>query len=72
MRNDVAGIDLTFFDALQQRLYVIVPRWSGALKVKNAVIDGELVCLDSEGRSVFNNCCCAEATRSFTHSILCI
>jgi bifunctional non-homologous end joining protein LigD len=26
----------------------------GALKVKNAVIDGELVCLDSEGRSIFN------------------
>jgi bifunctional non-homologous end joining protein LigD len=26
----------------------------GALKVKDAVIDGELVCLDSEGRSVFN------------------
>jgi ATP-dependent DNA ligase len=24
------------------------------LKVKNAVIDGELVCLDSEGRSIFN------------------
>jgi bifunctional non-homologous end joining protein LigD len=24
------------------------------LKVKNAVIDGELVCLDSEGRSMFN------------------
>jgi bifunctional non-homologous end joining protein LigD len=26
----------------------------GALKVKDAVIDGELVCLDSEGRSIFN------------------
>jgi bifunctional non-homologous end joining protein LigD len=25
-----------------------------AMKVKNAVIDGELVCLDSEGRSIFN------------------
>jgi len=24
------------------------------LKVKNAVIDGELVCLDAEGRSIFN------------------
>jgi bifunctional non-homologous end joining protein LigD len=24
------------------------------LKVKNAVIDGEIVCLDSEGRSIFN------------------
>jgi bifunctional non-homologous end joining protein LigD len=24
------------------------------LKAKNAVIDGELVCLDSEGRSIFN------------------
>ena len=24
------------------------------MKVKNAVIDGELVCLDSEGRSIFN------------------
>jgi bifunctional non-homologous end joining protein LigD len=24
------------------------------LKVQNAVIDGELVCLDSEGRSIFN------------------
>jgi ATP-dependent DNA ligase len=24
------------------------------LKVKSAVIDGELVCLDSEGRSIFN------------------
>jgi hypothetical protein len=24
------------------------------LKVKNAVIDGELVCLDSKGRSIFN------------------
>jgi bifunctional non-homologous end joining protein LigD len=24
------------------------------LKVKNAVIDGELVCLDREGRSIFN------------------
>jgi bifunctional non-homologous end joining protein LigD len=24
------------------------------LKIKNAVIDGELVCLDAEGRSVFN------------------
>ncbi len=24
------------------------------LKVKNAVLDGELVCLDSEGRSIFN------------------
>jgi bifunctional non-homologous end joining protein LigD len=26
----------------------------GALKVKDAVINGELVCLDSEGRSIFN------------------
>jgi bifunctional non-homologous end joining protein LigD len=26
----------------------------GKLKVKDAVIDGELVCLDSEGRSIFN------------------
>jgi bifunctional non-homologous end joining protein LigD len=26
----------------------------GGLKVKNAVIDGELVCLDAEGRSIFN------------------
>jgi bifunctional non-homologous end joining protein LigD len=26
----------------------------GELKVKNAVIDDELVCLDAEGRSVFN------------------
>jgi bifunctional non-homologous end joining protein LigD len=26
----------------------------GTLKVKDAVIDGELVCLDSEGRSIFN------------------
>jgi hypothetical protein len=26
----------------------------GALKVKDAVIDGELVCLDSKGRSIFN------------------
>jgi bifunctional non-homologous end joining protein LigD len=26
----------------------------GELRVKNAVIDGELVCLDSEGRSIFN------------------
>jgi bifunctional non-homologous end joining protein LigD len=26
----------------------------GQLKVKNAVIDGELVCLDSKGRSIFN------------------
>jgi len=25
------------------------------LKVKNAVLDGEIVCLDSEGRSIFNN-----------------
>lgn len=25
------------------------------LKVKNAVIDGELVCLDAEGRSIFND-----------------
>ena len=24
------------------------------LKVKNAIIDGELACLDSEGRSIFN------------------
>jgi bifunctional non-homologous end joining protein LigD len=24
------------------------------LKVRNAVIDGELVCLDAEGRSIFN------------------
>jgi len=24
------------------------------LKVKNAVIDGEIVCLDTEGRSIFN------------------
>jgi bifunctional non-homologous end joining protein LigD len=24
------------------------------LKVKNAIIDGELVCLDAEGRSIFN------------------
>jgi ATP-dependent DNA ligase len=24
------------------------------LKVKDAVIDGELVCLDPEGRSIFN------------------
>jgi len=24
------------------------------LKVKNAVIDGEIVCLDAEGRSIFN------------------
>jgi ATP-dependent DNA ligase len=24
------------------------------LKAKNAVLDGELVCLDSEGRSIFN------------------
>jgi bifunctional non-homologous end joining protein LigD len=24
------------------------------LKVKNAVIDGEIVCLDEEGRSIFN------------------
>ena len=27
------------------------------LKVKNAVIDGELVCLDAEGRSVFSTNC---------------
>ena len=26
----------------------------GKLKVQNAVIDGELVCLDAEGRSIFN------------------
>jgi bifunctional non-homologous end joining protein LigD len=26
----------------------------GKLKVKNAVLDGELVCLDTEGRSIFN------------------
>src|SRR3981081_3232685 len=26
----------------------------GKLKVKNAIIDGELACLDSEGRSIFN------------------
>jgi bifunctional non-homologous end joining protein LigD len=26
----------------------------GKMKVKNAVLDGELVCLDSEGRSIFN------------------
>jgi bifunctional non-homologous end joining protein LigD len=26
----------------------------GQLKVKNAIIDGELACLDSEGRSIFN------------------
>jgi bifunctional non-homologous end joining protein LigD len=25
------------------------------LKVTNAVLDGEIVCLDSEGRSIFNN-----------------
>ena len=25
------------------------------LKVKNAVLDGEIVCLDSEGRSIFND-----------------
>jgi bifunctional non-homologous end joining protein LigD len=25
------------------------------LKVKNAVLDGELACLDSEGRSIFND-----------------
>jgi ATP-dependent DNA ligase len=24
------------------------------LKLKNAVIDGEIVCLDAEGRSIFN------------------
>jgi bifunctional non-homologous end joining protein LigD len=29
-------------------------RHLGELKVKNAIIDGELVCLDSEGRSIFN------------------
>jgi Carboxylesterase family/ATP dependent DNA ligase domain len=26
----------------------------GALKVKTAILDGEIVCLDSEGRSIFN------------------
>src|SRR4030081_804932 len=26
----------------------------GKLKVQNAIIDGELVCLDAEGRSIFN------------------
>ena len=26
----------------------------GKLKVENAIIDGELACLDSEGRSIFN------------------
>lgn len=29
-------------------------RHLGELKIKNAIIDGELVCLDSEGRSIFN------------------
>jgi len=34
------------FNALRENL--------AKLKVQNAVIDGELVCLDSEGRSIFN------------------
>jgi bifunctional non-homologous end joining protein LigD len=33
------------------------------LKVKNAIIDGELVCLDSEGRSNSMSCCSAKAAR---------
>jgi ATP-dependent DNA ligase len=39
------------------------------LKVKNAVIDGELVCLDSEGRSIFNELLFRRACPISMHSI---
>ena len=39
------------------------------LKVKNAVIDGELVCLDAEGRSIFNELSSVGAVQYFTHLI---
>jgi bifunctional non-homologous end joining protein LigD len=35
------------------------------LKVKNAVIDGELVCLDAEGRSIFNELLHRKGTPTF-------
>jgi ATP-dependent DNA ligase len=43
----------------------------GQLKVKNAVIDGELVCLDSAGRSMFNELLLRKGCPIFTHSICC-
>jgi bifunctional non-homologous end joining protein LigD len=44
----------------------------GKLKVKNAVLDGELICVDSEGRSIFNELLFRRVFRSSTHSICCI
>ena len=43
----------------------------GRLKVKNAVLDGELVCLDSEGRSIFNELLFRRGCPIFAHSIDC-
>jgi hypothetical protein len=34
-------------------------QWIGEhLRVENAVIDGEIACIDDVGRSVFNDLCC--------------
>lgn len=41
------------------------------LKVKNAIIDGELVCLDSEGRSIFNELLFRVGVQPSTRSICC-
>jgi bifunctional non-homologous end joining protein LigD len=42
------------------------------LKVKNAVIDGEIACVDQEGRSIFNELLFRRGCRYFTRSICCI
>jgi bifunctional non-homologous end joining protein LigD len=42
------------------------------LKVKDAIIDGEIVCLDSEGRSIFNELFFVVAVQHFTRSTCCI
>ena len=39
------------------------------LKVQNAIIDGEIVCLDSEGRSIFNELLHRKVARRFMHLI---
>src|SRR6266700_2396923 len=51
-----------------KRFLALAEQIAESLDVQNAVLDGEIVCLDGPGRVSSKRCCIAEARRTSMHS----